>query len=176
MITTTHISQLNEVEGEFLFVIDSDISPATAALDSSRLASTVKRKFNIIVSNESKQWNKARDLANNVINYLQSTSYAVKGNVLNELTNSATLNYSLVYIDLGDNNILNDVLNIIHKKLSKYAKVIIKSVETTPINDYINNNKLKSPAVLPNGYISYVNDQKAFVLGGKVSKEVSNNF
>ena len=67
MITTTHISQLNEVEGEFLFIIDSDISPATAALDSSRLASTVKRKFNIIVSNESKQWNKARDLANNVI-------------------------------------------------------------------------------------------------------------
>ena len=176
MITTTHIQQLEGIEGEFLFIIDSDINPATGAFNSSKEVTNRKRHFKFICSEDSKQWNKVKDLANNVINYLQSTSYTAKGNILNELSDSDTNKYSLVYIDLGTNNIINDVLKSIHNKLSENAKVIIKSVDTTPIIDYINNNNLKSPSILPNGYISYVKEQKAFVLGGKVSKEVSNNF
>ena len=176
MITRTHIQQLEDIEGDFLFIVDSDIVPADNAFKASLGRTNVKRKFNLICTNESKQWNKLRDLSNNVINYLQGTTKVVKGNIIDEINNLQSDNFSLVYIDLGSQNILTNVLNIVHNKLSENAKVIIKSVDVTPINDYINNNNLKSPAVLPNGYISYVKEQKAFVLGAKVSKEGSNNF
>lgn len=176
MITTTHIQQIEGIEGEFLFIIDSDINPALDAYKSALSSSTVKRKFNFIATPNSNQWNKIRDLANNVVNYFESESSVRKGAIINELTSASIEKLCLVFIDSGDENSYNDILNKISSKLSNNAKVILKCVDTLPILDYINNNNIIKPTLLSSGYVSFTNKKKALVLGEKVSKEVSNNF
>tara|TARA_R100001509_G_scaffold35362_1_gene18705 strand:- start:40 stop:570 length:531 start_codon:yes stop_codon:yes gene_type:complete len=176
MITQTHIKQLDNIEGEFLFIIDSDITPATGAYHSSVNTTQVRRKYNLICTNESKQWNKVKDLANNVVNYIQCTSYTAKGDILKELKNLDDSKLSLVYIDLGKQKILKEVLDILHNKFSKSAKIIVKSLDSPQLIDYINEYKLNLPAILPNGYISFTNEERAFILGTKVSRSKSNNF
>ena len=165
MITTNHITQLENIEGDFLFIIDTDLNPATAAFNSVKKAGGQKRIYRIHCTEESNQWNK--------INYLGSTSSVVKGNILNEVKNMNTL-FALVYVDAVSD--LKEVLKHVHTKLPQGGKVIVKSVDTSLINDYITLNNLKSPSVLKGGYMSYTNKKESFVLNKKVSRTKSNNF
>ena len=173
MITTNHLAQLENIEGDFLFIIDTDLNPATAAFNSAKEIGGQKRIYRIHCTEDSKQWNKVRDLGNNVLNYLGNTSSVVKGGVINELKNLNTL-FALVYVDAVSN--LKEVLDQVHVKLPQGGKVIVKSVDTSLINDYITLNNLKSPTVLQGGYMSYTNKKESFVLNKKVSRTKSNNF
>lgn len=173
MITTAHISQLENIEGDFLFIIDKDLNPATAAFNSARQIGGQKRTYRVHCTEESKQWNKIRDLGNNVVNYLGNTSSVVKGDVLNELKGLNTL-FALVYVDVVTN--LKEVLDHVHTRLPQGGKVIVNSVDTSLINDYITLNNLKSPTVLQGGYMSYTNKKESFILNKKVSRTKSNNF
>lgn len=173
MITTNHLAQLENIEGDFLFIIDTDLNPATAAFNSAKEIGGQKRIYRIHCTEDSKQWNKVRDLGNNVLNYLGNTSSVVKGGVINELKNLNTL-FALVYVDAVSN--LKEVLDQVHTKLPQGGKVIVKSVDTSLINDYITLNNLKSPTVLQGGYMSYTNKKESFVLNKKVSRTKSNNF
>ena len=173
MITTNHLAQLENIEGDFLFIIDTDLNPATAAFNSAKEIGGQKRIYRIHCTEDSKQWNKVRDLGNNVLNYLGNTSSVVKGGVINELKNLNTL-FALVYVDAVSN--LKEVLDQVHVKLPQGGKVIVKSVDTSLINDYITLNNLKSPTVLQGEYMSYTNKKESFVLNKKVSRTKSNNF
>lgn len=173
MITTNHLAQLENIEGDFLFIIDTDLNPATAAFNSAKEIGGQKRIYRIHCTEDSKQWNKVRDLGNNVLNYLGNTSSVVKGGVINELKNLNTL-FALVYVDAVSN--LKEVLDQVHTKLPQGGKVIVKSVDTSLINDYITLNNLKSPTVLQGGYMSYTNKKESFILNKKVSRTKSNNF
>ena len=173
MITTNHITQLENIEGDFLFIIDTDLNPANDAFTSAKQIGGQKRTYRVHCTEESKQWNKIRDLGNNVVNYLGSASSVVKGDILSELTSLNTL-FALVYVDAVSN--LKEVLDHVHTKLPQGGKVIVKSVDTSLINDYITLNNLKSPTVLQGGFMSYTNKKESFTLNKKVSRTKSNNF
>lgn len=172
MITSNHITKLDQVEGEFLFIIDEDIKPATDAINSSKGAK--KRRFNFIVSENSKQWNKVRDLSNNVINYLGCEMSTIRGEVISQLNNVDSSKLSLVYIDTSSQN-RGEILKQLHKKLQKNAIVIIKGVDLLPISHYINEYNLVQPAVVGQ-YLSLSNSKRAFTLNAKASRTKSNMF
>jgi len=172
MITNNHITKLSQVEGEFLFIIDEDIKPATDAINSSKGAK--KRRFNFIVSENSKQWNKVRDLSNNVINYLGSETSTTKGEVVSQLNKVESSMLSLVYIDTNSGN-RGKILELIHKKLSKDAIIIIKGVDLLPISHYINEYNLTQPDVI-GGYLSLSIKERAFKLGEVATRTKSDIF
>ena len=172
MITSNHITKLDQVEGEFLFIIDEDITPVTAAINSSKGAR--KRRFNFVVSENSKQWNKVRDLSNNVINYLGSDMSITRGEVVSQLNKVDSSKLSLVYIDTNTQN-RGKILKQLHKKLSKSAIVIVKGVDLLPISHYINEYNLVQPAIVGQ-YLSLSNSQRAFTLNAKASRTKSDMF
>jgi len=172
MITQTHIQKLEQVEGEFLFIIDKDITPATGAYNSSKGAR--KRRFNFIVSEDSKQWNKVKDLSNNVINYLENQMFTTRGEVISQLDKVDSSKLSLVYIDTSSQNI-GEILNQLHNKLQESAIVVIKGVDLLPISDYINRYNLVQPVIV-GSYLSFVNEQRKYILGTKVSRTKSDMF
>lgn len=172
MITSNHITKLDQVEGEFLFIIDEDIKPANDAVNSSKGAR--KRRFNFIVSENSKQWNKVRDLSNNVINHLGCEMSTTKGEVISQLNNVDSSKLSLVYVDT-DSEKRGEVLNQLHKKLQENAILIVKGVDLLPISHYINEYNLVQPAVVGQ-YLSLSNSKRAFTLNAKASRTKSNMF
>lgn len=172
MITSNHITKLDQVEGEFLFIIDEDIKPATDAINSSKGAR--RRRFNFIVSENSNQWNKVRDLSNNVINYLSSETFITRGEVISQLNNVDSSKLSLVYIDTSSGN-RAEILKLLHDKLQENAIIIIKGVDLLPISYYINEYNLVQPAVVGQ-YLSLSNKRKAFTLNAKASRTKSNMF
>jgi len=79
-----------------------------------------------------------------------------------------------VYIDTSSQNI-GEILNQLHNKLQESAIVVIKVVDLLPISDYINKYNLVQPVIV-GSYLSFVNEQRKYILGTKVSRTKSDMF
>lgn len=175
MITSAELTQIESVEGEVLFIIDSPADFANALIKEYIDNPVYKRRnFNFLVLEDSKQFNKCVDLSNKIKNVLKRPSAFLRSDLESGLDSFLNKDYCLVYVDV-DEELTETTLNRIHNRVTYGGKVVCKTVGYQRYLNYLNDNDVTAPSTKHKGLVSWIK-RKVNRLNTQVSKEVSNNF
>lgn len=175
MITSAELIQIEPIEGEILFIIDSPADFANALVKEYIDNPVYKRRnFNFLVLEDSKQFNKCVDLSNKIKNVLKRPSAFLRSDLMYGLDWFLNKDYCLVYIDVED-ELTETILNKIHNRVTYGGKVVCKTVGYQRYLNYLNDNDIIGPSIKHEGLVSWIK-RRVNHLNTPVGKEVSNNF
>ena len=101
MITKQLIDSLDHLEGDFLFILEDDLTPAISTYNLMLKQGSKKRNLRFICTESSTLFNNLTDLSNNVKNYLKKDSYIGKGEISYVLDSFNLLITSLILLPIS---------------------------------------------------------------------------
>ena len=156
MITKQLIDSLDHLEGDFLFILEDDLTPAISTYNLMLKQGSKKRNLRFICTESSTLFNNLTDLSNNVKNYLKKDSYIGKGEISYVLDSFNLSNYALVYIDLPMDHACGPILEHLHSKILTKARIVSNNVGDKTINDYIIKYRLNKPNIIDESYSTWL--------------------
>lgn len=156
MITKQLIDSLDFLDGDFLFILEDDLTSANNTYQLMLKQGSKKRNLRFICTESSRLWNNLTDLSNNVKNYLKKDSYVGKGEVSVVVDSFNLSNYALVYIDLPLDHACGPILEHLHSRILPKARIVNNNVGDKTINDYIIKYRLNNPNIIDESYSTWL--------------------